>query len=117
MRISDWSSDVCSSDLSGIACRASSSAFCAPVKGGRLPGSSWKRTVSASFFFITSSFLSIGFSGRNDMDDLHILAVVVILSDQIGRASCRERVCQYVVIWVVAVSITKNSNHARHILK
>src|SRR3546814_16341633 len=82
MRISDWSSDVCSSDL---ACRASSSAFCASVKGGRLPGSSWKRTVSASFFFLTSSFLSIGFSGRNDMDDFHIFAVVVILSDGVGH--------------------------------
>src|SRR3546814_15970399 len=67
------------------ACRASSSAFCASVKGGRLPGSSWKRTVSASFFFMTSSFLSIGFSGRNDMDDLHIFAVVVILSDGVGH--------------------------------
>src|SRR3546814_13691061 len=27
--------------------------------------------------------------------------------EQIGRASCRERVCQYVVIWVVAVSMKK----------
>src|SRR3546814_16744003 len=26
---------------------------------------------------------------------------------QIGRASCRERVCQYVYIWVVAVSLKK----------
>src|SRR3546814_18066647 len=29
--------------------------------------------------------------------------------DQIGRASCRERVCQYVSISVVAVSITKTN--------
>src|SRR3546814_13291477 len=28
--------------------------------------------------------------------------------DQIGRASCRERVCQYVSISVVAVSLTKH---------
>src|SRR3546814_21050554 len=26
---------------------------------------------------------------------------------EIGRASCRERVCQYVSIWVVAVSLTQ----------
>src|SRR3546814_16427345 len=26
---------------------------------------------------------------------------------EIGRASCRERVCQYVSIWVVAVSLKK----------
>src|SRR3546814_15007617 len=31
---------------------------------------------------------------------------------QIGRASCRERVCPYVLVWVVAVSSTnKYSNH------
>src|SRR3546814_13046883 len=44
---------------------------------------------------------------------------------QIGSASCRERVCQYVAIWVVAVSVenrkdngtslaTTNANPARH---
>src|SRR3546814_11009896 len=27
--------------------------------------------------------------------------------DKIGRASCRERVCQYVKIWVVAVTLKK----------
>ena len=48
MRDSDWSSDVCSSDLFEIACFTS---------------------IKAVFF-------------------LHF--------DQIGRASCRERVCQYV---------------------
>src|SRR3546814_15901964 len=30
---------------------------------------------------------------------------------KIGRASCRERVCQYVQIWVVAVSLTKINSH------
>src|SRR3546814_16012845 len=29
---------------------------------------------------------------------------------QIGRASCRERVCQYVLITVVAVALKKNKN-------
>src|SRR3546814_17015704 len=28
---------------------------------------------------------------------------------EIGRASCRERVCQYVEIWVVAVSLKKKN--------
>src|SRR3546814_18633606 len=32
---------------------------------------------------------------------------VVSLRDEIGRASCRDRVCQYVLITVVAVSIKK----------
>src|SRR3546814_17138286 len=33
------------------------------------------------------------------------------LHAQIGRASCRERVCQYVLICVVAVSFKKNHLH------
>src|SRR3546814_12995748 len=31
----------------------------------------------------------------------------VAFKDQNGRASCREKVCQYVYIWVVAVSLKK----------
>src|SRR3546814_13933414 len=31
---------------------------------------------------------------------------------QIGRASCRERVCQYVEIWVVAVALKKTAKKA-----
>src|SRR3546814_3983937 len=60
MRISDWSSDVCSSDLDCLS--ASSSAFSA----ARTP-----------FMACSTSVLY--------PDAL-----------QIGRASCRERVCQYV---------------------
>src|SRR3546814_12925171 len=30
---------------------------------------------------------------------------------KIGRASCRARVCQYVYIWVVAVSLKKTQQH------
>src|SRR3546814_13860851 len=32
------------------------------------------------------------------------------LADEIGRASCRERVCQYVYISVVAVATKKKTN-------
>src|SRR3546814_11162219 len=41
---------------------------------------------------------------------------VLLLADQeLGRASCRERVCQYVSIWVVAVALKKKEpRHARH---
>src|SRR3546814_18147421 len=34
---------------------------------------------------------------------------------QIGRASCRERVCQYVYITVVAVSLHKNISYSTRI--
>src|SRR3546814_16187816 len=42
--------------------------------------------------------------------DRHRLAQAqtIGLADEIGRASCRERVCQYVYISVVAVSLKKN---------
>src|SRR3546814_13395855 len=33
---------------------------------------------------------------------------------EIGRASCRERVCQYVLISVVGVSLKKNNIKLRH---
>src|SRR3546814_15676028 len=33
---------------------------------------------------------------------------------QIGRASCRERVCQYVSISGVAVSLKKKKNNKKH---
>src|SRR3546814_15498655 len=35
------------------------------------------------------------------------------MEQQIGRASCRERVCQYVSISVVAVSLNKNTVNNR----
>src|SRR3546814_5469253 len=60
VRISDWSSDVCSSDLLRFVMGGAggeAQAFC-PARHGR------------------------------EIDRLHI--------DEIGRASCRERVCQYV---------------------
>src|SRR6056297_3404681 len=65
---SDWSSDVCSSDLRSIARRISGRASC----GFFLPGRG---------------------------------------GAEIGRASCRERVCQYVEISVVAVSLKKKEDN------
>src|SRR3546814_12906491 len=37
-------------------------------------------------------------------------AIRPIVAEQIGRASCRERVCQYVEISVVAVSLNKKQS-------
>src|SRR3546814_3326135 len=66
MRISDWSSDVCSSDLDAIH-RDGHGGSC-------LKPSSWKGAPSP---FGSSAHPA------NDVQE-------------IGRASCRERVCQYV---------------------
>src|SRR3546814_16921124 len=47
--------------------------------------------------------------GVNRFAQRHILAFAVV-PGQIGRASCRERVCQYVSISVVAVSLKKKND-------
>src|SRR3546814_1404242 len=69
MRISDWSSDVCSSDLlyRTAADRAALAATVHPLLRVR------------------------GVPGTHDPE-----RGLALLDRQIGRASCRERVCQYV---------------------
>src|SRR3546814_9659453 len=75
MRISDWSSDVCSSDLVPTALHVSPEA----LSGG-----------------------AIGKVREGDMirldADAGVLEALVDAAqwNEIGRASCRERVCQYV---------------------
>src|SRR3546814_3385792 len=77
MRISDWSSDVCSSDL------ASASGVRMVSKPGLnvpvicTPGICGQPVMGLSPFAMYAS------TGQ-------------LIRQQIGRASCRERVCQYV---------------------
>src|SRR3546814_4654411 len=84
MRISDWSSDVCSSDL--FACEVTrpddtvtvhqmSSVTPMPNAGSELPEDG--KPIPAD------TWVELTFA---DADG----------NEQIGRASCRERVCQYV---------------------
>src|SRR3546814_20336343 len=89
MRISDWSSDVCSSDLGNPRAFRPCAQDCPyrprEWRGGRYrvgarPG--WRRSARPT--------------RREDPGGW---------CRQIGRASCRERVCQYVEISVVAVSL------------
>src|SRR3546814_8028546 len=81
MRISDWSSDVCSSDLAAKlaaqmpmrgkgrqACVPNQFRICAPMPQGQ----------------------------RQYAHQSAITVVAFICTAEIGRASCRERVCQYV---------------------
>src|SRR3546814_10071236 len=76
MRISDWSSDVCSSDLDRVGellCRRQHRAQRAP------------RQLAMAHFAAAR---------RAEAADLaHRIGREVV---EIGRASCRERVCQYV---------------------
>src|SRR3546814_15886142 len=77
MRISDWSADVCSSDLS------------IPDRPHDVAG------IDADGFPVGS----------------HRSLVLLPADVEIGRASCRERACQYVYISVVAVSLQNKPTH------
>src|SRR3546814_3864448 len=73
MRISDWSSDVCSSDLMSITLETQEQ------------GAYVNRMYSKSGDYEAGCFRSS-----------HFIEPDAIRPGQIGRASCRERVCQYV---------------------
>src|SRR3546814_15498056 len=122
MRISDWSSDVCSSDLAAalmFAPELSERHF----SDAKATGAAMSFSVTFSYRDANSGFEREGklnistpgtkvtpklalyvaqqFLGRfieNDpVDDLISAKCTVSgTSQQIGRASCRERVCQYV---------------------
>src|SRR3546814_9747901 len=78
MRISDWSSDVCSSDLR----RRDGS--------GDVVGLIGALSLSAALALATSQ------PSAPPTRTFTITGRVVYSSGQIGRASCRERVCKYV---------------------
>src|SRR3546814_6445974 len=85
MRISDWSSDVCSSDLQ-------------PVGKAGLDDVLDDRVVNVAL----GNFRRV-LRGQHHSVDFGRLAIDITegnlrlgIGAQIGRASCRERVCQYV---------------------
>src|SRR3546814_7702102 len=98
MRISDWSSDVCSSDLTGLVELGSLQRRIRGAEGDGLgldlldAAARTDRLVvqaDARVFLIGVGPLGVdrigeGGAGAGDV------------GGQIGRASCRERVCQYV---------------------
>src|SRR3546814_15640742 len=125
MRISDWSSDVCSSDLrddaaptiphnppdttrggerthvSGSARRGALEPARNPRPAGRAP----RRRPLRAYRRRRLPDLCRGRGRRR----AH--------GGQIGRAACRERVCQYVSISVVAVPLKKKQNITLEISK
>src|SRR3546814_13772042 len=112
MRISDWSSDVCSSDLvclqSHYDLPVTCCDFCIILRTHvheQHPGCDQARLQPP----IASRPL------QGDLDIVNVtlpyIAMAVNISIKIGRASCRERVCQYVSISVVAVSLKKKNTY------
>src|SRR3546814_2297402 len=91
MRISDWSSDVCSSDL--WASTADDRTHPAHAR----KGAARLKALGQPYFYYEET--TGGHSGGVDNDQraqLQALQYVYLMQRQIGRASCRERVCQYV---------------------
>src|SRR3546814_9187420 len=87
MRISDWSSDVCSSDLKCAEQRTVIATLSAPVISARTTTNGEVLAAAASNGAVTLWQLTV--------DDVVCLAQSAVHSTcKIGRASCRERGCQ-----------------------
>src|SRR3546814_16304499 len=103
MRISDWSSDVCSSDLKKV----NTTAYHPQTDGqternNRVFADSIAKHIEQtnmdwgnSLPFITAAYNS----------SMHASTLKTPYFLKIGRASCRERVCKYVKISVFAVTL------------
>src|SRR3546814_18824434 len=98
MRISDWSSDVCSSDL----------AAAAQLELGILRDLQVERRERAGLV----ALVDLGQAAAHRRRDAkgRVAHAQRLEEIEIGRASCRERVCPYVSISVVAVSLKKKKN-------
>src|SRR3546814_5511300 len=85
MRISDWSSDVCSSDLR-IEQAAAGARIMGAARGEQrdAAGDRLRRGIFADRHHFHARF------------EVGLTAFEAAPLDKIGRASCRERVCQYV---------------------
>src|SRR3546814_2135116 len=90
MRISDWSSDVCSSDLGGDTHEKS----IRPVH--RMPGGRGRRVYFRRSGRGKSRLPRQPLALEDDQADPDAARTGCGLHGEIGRASCRERVCQYV---------------------
>src|SRR3546814_20498855 len=99
MRISDWSSDVCSSDLS-LMQMAKTSAVLARLREEGIPFISV--LTDPVYGGVSASLAMLG-----DVIVGEPKALIGFAGPQIGRASCRERVCQSVLISWCAVSLKK----------
>src|SRR3546814_2940560 len=103
MRISDWSSDVCSSDLvARIVLKAviartmpepANDVLEIPLHGRIAAGVPIEAIEGQSSLSVPAALL-----GSGDHYALEVAGDSMVAAGKIGRASCRERVCQYVLI-------------------
>src|SRR3546814_14283836 len=121
MRISGWSSVVCSSDLYGTFARVlghyvrderALTLADAVHRMSGLPATNLGLTdrgfLRPGYFADVVIFDPRTIADHSTFEKPHVYATGV-RDVSIGRASCRERVCQYVEIPVVAVSLKKKT--------
>src|SRR3546814_20856785 len=106
MRISDWSSDVCSSDLQGVAALIEQKAVglelvgLAAVRGARQKAQCAVVAEQPRWHAVVETDIAGPFRGvleRRGVGDIHAEGIDEAGElGEIGRASCRERVCPYV---------------------
>src|SRR3546814_19355219 len=121
MRISDWSSDVCSSDLQfsrsfTVSVERTLSILKPDVIAKNVVGQVVARIESAGLKVIASRMTHLTQTEAEGFYAVHRerpffgdLVKFMISGPEIGSASCRERVCKYVSISVVAVSLKKKT--------
>src|SRR3546814_13619073 len=121
MRISDWSSDVCSSDLSkttrillalaiglaiGIALAAIRPTWVPGAIAVAQPiGTAWLNGLQMTIVPLVVALIVTGIAASAEAARAGRLPSRALA---LGSASCRERVCQYVEISSVAVSFKTN---------
>src|SRR3546814_16923470 len=118
MRISDWSSDVCSSDLIVPEARLWNDVFNHAEDKLGIKRGTIKATVLIETILATFEMDEILYELRDHSAGLNCGRWDYIFScikkfrhrPEIGIASCRERGCQYVYIEVVAVSLKKKNS-------
>src|SRR3546814_21200848 len=108
MRISDWSSDVCSSDLLGVgavgAVRQSRQLVAWPH--------AWPSARVGGASRLGRGRVARGGSGIGRNRGAHRSWRGTRLAAEIGRASCWDRVCQYVSIAGVPVSLKNKKEYS-----
>src|SRR3546814_11973148 len=108
MRISDWSSDVCSSDL--VVARAVAD------RARRVDARHEQQFDADEALALAVVAATLGDIARKAAGIVTALACLrgggekLAHVVEIGRASCRERVCQYVAISGGAVTLTQIKN-------
>src|SRR3546814_1970824 len=93
MRISDWSSDVCSSDLRRMTMRLSRISDSRAMIAGAVLGVSFAIAIQAQ---AAGSGMPWEEPLQQVLESVQGPVAKIVAVIQIGRASCRERVCQYV---------------------